>query len=81
MSASACEDAKADTYHIGLKARLILSLEKLSPINVREEVMSFDLGSTIRTKPSLGVAVQQSGQKVLGRRRDDIQAGEMERFL
>jgi hypothetical protein len=69
------------TYDIRLEARFVFPLQKLSPIDVCKEMMSFDLRGTIRTQSALRIAVQQTGQKILGRGGNNLRPGEMERVL
>lgn len=69
-----------NTYHIGLEAGLILSLQQLAPVNAVEEVVRLDLGGALGSQTLLCVAVEEAGQKVACSGGDDLGPREMQRL-
>src|SRR5690242_12391672 len=68
------------TYHVGLEAGLVLSLQQLAPVNAVEEVVRLDLGCALGSQTLLGVAVEEAGQEIACSGGDDLRPREMQRL-
>ena len=69
------------TYHIGLEAGFVFSLEQFTPVNVREEVVGLDFRSTVSAQAALWVTVEKARKQILRCTGDDIRAWESKWFL